>query len=85
MLFSSQMTLTESPLTVAWMVEVRGIEPLSEDTMIQFSPSEAHLFKFPYRAADERAARVGSFILPETPQSFDVPVPHINGAGEPKP
>ena len=67
------------------VVEVRGIEPLSEDSDILFSPSASYLLGFPRRTADRQAVRFGSFILPEPPQSFNDPVPHINDAGELKP
>ena len=63
------------------MVEVRGIEPLSEDSNPQFSPSADDVLNFPHPAARRQAAGVGSFILPGSPQSLGGPVPHINGAG----
>ena len=42
------------------MVEARGIEPLSENHLIQLSPSAADLLRFPSRIADRQAMRYGS-------------------------
>jgi hypothetical protein len=67
------------------LVEVRGIEPLSEDSDPWISPSGDGDFNFPCLAALRQAAWFGSFILPASPQSFGGPVPHINDAGLLKP
>ena len=64
------------------MVEVRGIEPLSEDSDPWRSPSADGDFKFPPPAALRQAAGLGSFILPGFPQSLGDPVPHIIDAGD---
>ena len=45
------------------MVDLRGIEPLSEDALMKVSPSAAYIFKFPLANAHRRAFAVGSFIL----------------------
>ena len=42
------------------MVEARGIEPLSENHLIQLSPSAADLLRFPSRIAERQAMRYGS-------------------------
>ena len=63
------------------LVEVRGIEPLSEDSGSWISPSADGDLGFPTPAALRQAAGIGSFILPGSPQSLGGPVPHINGAG----
>ena len=63
------------------MVEVRGIEPLSEDMLIWFSPSAACYLTFPFPDAGRQASGVGSFMIPVPPQSLGRPVPHINDAG----
>ena len=41
-------------------MEARGIEPLSENHLIQLSPSAADLLRFPSRIADRQAMRYGS-------------------------
>jgi len=64
------------------LVEVRGIEPLSEDSNPWISPSADSGFKFPPPAAHCQAAGLGSFILPGSPQSLGGPVPHIICAGD---
>ena len=43
-----------------FLVEARGIEPLSENHLIQLSPSAADLLGFPSRIADRQAMRYGS-------------------------
>ena len=42
------------------MVEAAGIEPASENHLIQLSPSAADLLRFPSRIADRQAMRYGS-------------------------
>ena len=42
------------------LVEARGIEPLSENHLIQLSPSAAGLFRFPSCAAGRQATHYGS-------------------------
>jgi len=44
-------------------VEVRGIEPLSENTPTPFSTSVAYLLRFPRPSAEWQALGVGSFIV----------------------
>ena len=63
------------------LVEVRGIEPLSEDSSPWFSPSADGGLNFPPLDARRQAARLGSFMVPATPQSLGGPVPHIIDAG----
>ena len=62
-------------------MEVRGIEPLSEDSNPSISPSADGNLGFPPPAARRQAAGLGSFILPGSPQSLGGPVPHIICAG----
>ena len=62
------------------LVEVRGIEPLSEDSNPSFSPSADGGLKFPLSAARRQAAEFGSFMVPVSSQSLGGPVPHINDA-----
>ena len=45
------------------MVDLRGIEPLSEDALMKVSPSAAYIFNFPFANAHRQAFAVGSFIL----------------------
>ena len=63
-------------------MEVRGIEPLSEDSETWISPSADGGLNFPPPAARRQAAGLGSFILPGSPQSLGGPVPHIICAGD---
>ena len=63
------------------VVEVGGIEPPSESTLIQFSPSASTILGFPSPHASQQAYDYGSFMLRATPQSFGVLVPHIADAG----
>ena len=43
-----------------WLVEPRGIEPLSENPSTQLSPSAVCLLKFPRGSADKQAQPLGS-------------------------
>ena len=43
-----------------FLVEARGIEPLSENHLIQLSPSAVRLLGFPSRIAGGQAMRYGS-------------------------
>ena len=45
------------------MVEARGVEPLSENLLIQPSTSVVYLLEFPLCAADKQASPAGSFFL----------------------
>ena len=56
--------------TVQDMVEVRGIEPLSEDSGLWFSPSAAMILNFPLPHASWRAYGVGSFIVPASGKAY---------------
>ena len=47
-------------MSFLFLVEARGIEPLSENHLIQLSPSAAVLFGFPSRIAERQAMRYGS-------------------------
>ena len=65
------------------LVEARGIEPLSENHLIQLSPSAADLLRVPSRIADRQAMRYGSHyavtvgVAPRRSRSplFDAPHP----------
>ena len=54
--------IKKTPVWVSFLflVEARGIEPLSENHLIQLSPSAADLLRFPSRIADRQAMRYGS-------------------------
>ena len=65
-----------------FMVEARGIEPLSEDSATQVSPSTGSVLNFPWSNAHSQAYDLGSFMIPTTPQSLSGSVPHINDAGD---
>ena len=47
-------------MSFLFLVEARGIEPLSENHLIQLSPSAADLLRFPSRSAERQAMRYGS-------------------------
>ena len=47
--------LVISHATWEWVVEARGIEPLSENPSIQLSPGAAYLLRFPNAHADRQA------------------------------
>ncbi len=52
------------------LVEVRGIEPLSEDSGLWFSPSAAMILNFPLPHASWRAYGIGSFIVPVSGKAY---------------
>ena len=82
-LYVSTNTVPKNSLSGSYLcavVEARGIEPLSEDRITGFSPSAGRILDFPCPSACERAMGLGSFILPDSPQSLGGPVPHINDA-----
>ena len=54
------------------MVEVRGVEPLSETVSARASPGAVHVLTFPPLYAHEQAYSFSSFILSCTAQSFAV-------------
>ena len=60
------------------MVEVRGIEPLSEIISPQTSTSVCHRLKFPTVNSDDRKLTAGSFISAELPQSLGSSGPYAN-------
>ena len=51
-------------------MELRGIEPLSEDLSIQASPITVPILSFPQLHAQGQAYNLGSFIYLLRPQSF---------------
>jgi len=57
---------------VDFMVEVRGVEPLSETVSVRASPGAVHVLTFPPLYAHEQAYSFSSFILSCTAQSFAV-------------
>ena len=63
------------------MVEVRGVEPLSEGMPNRFSPSAVEDLTFPPVYVPRRAYTFSSFILRASSQSFDGLVPHDHDAG----
>ena len=48
---------------VDFLVEARGVEPLSENLFTQLSTRVVYLFKFPLRTADKQADRISSFMI----------------------
>ena len=65
-----------------FLVEPRGIEPLSENHLIQLSPSAADLLRFPSRIAGRQAMRYGSHyavtvrVAPRRSRSPLIDAPH---------
>ena len=57
------------------MVEARGIEPLSEDSSLWFSPSASSVLGFPRPNASRRAYGFGSFIMPACGKAYAGPFP----------
>ena len=62
-------------------MEMRGVEPLSEGSLAGLSTGVVCDLEFPHPAAHRRAARVSSFMLRVSSQSFDVLVPRVNDGG----
>jgi len=62
-------------------MEMRGIEPLSEDLSVKTSPITAYCLGFPKPIANRHARGFGSFMNPSLPQSFGKAVPRIIDAG----
>ena len=60
-------------ICVFTMVEVRGIEPLSEDSVVQFSSSAVCILTFPPRHARRRAYRFSSFMVPGYGKAYIAP------------
>ena len=60
------------------LVEVRGIEPLSEIISPQTSTSVCHRLNFPTENSDDRKLTDGSFINAGLPQSLSNPVAYAN-------
>ena len=46
-----------------FLVEARGVEPLSKSKFMQISPGAAVRLRFPLRSAEQQALRVGSFMI----------------------
>ena len=67
--------------SIELLVEARRIELLSENSEIQVSPSADTVLNFPRPGAPYPASGFGSFMVPVTPQSLSVPVPHFNDVG----
>ena len=59
----------------SFLVELRGIEPLSESPFIKASPITVALHSFPHPTAEQQAARFSSFINLLPPQSLGGKVP----------
>ena len=59
----------------SFLVELRGIEPLSESPFIKASPITVALHSFPHPTAEQQAARFSSFINLLPPQSLSDKVP----------
>ena len=46
-----------------FLVEARGVEPLSENPFMQLSTRVVYLLKFPHPSADKQADGIGSFMI----------------------
>lgn len=62
------------------MVEVRGVEPLSEDLSTRISPSAAAVQVFPFLLPRQRGNRSGSFIDPASRKALAGSFPILNDA-----
>lgn len=62
------------------MVEVRGVEPLSEDLSTRISPSAAAVQVFPFLLPRRRGNRSGSFIDPASRKALAGSFPILNDA-----
>ena len=58
-------------------MDLRGIEPLSEDSFIQASPITVCVLTFPLPCAHKQAQSISSFINLPQPQSFGSGVSHL--------
>lgn len=63
-----------------FMVEVRGVEPLSEDLSTRISPSAAAVQVFPFLLPRRRGNRSGSFIDPASRKALAGSFPILNDA-----
>ena len=57
-------------------MELRGIEPLSENPSAETSPITAYVLTFPRYNAHKQALYLGSFMFLFCPQSLRQKVPH---------
>lgn len=62
------------------VVEVRGVEPLSEDLSTRISPSAAAVQVFPFLLPRRRGNRSGSFIDPASRKALAGSFPILNDA-----
>ena len=62
------------------LVEVRGVEPLSEDLSTRISPSAAAVQVFPFLLPRRRGNRSGSFIDPASRKALAGSFPILNDA-----
>lgn len=62
------------------LVEVRGVEPLSEDLSTRISPSAAVVQVFPFLLPRRRGNRSGSFIDPASRKALAGSFPILNDA-----
>ncbi len=64
-----------------FLVEARGVEPLSESPSFGFSPGAGRVFKpFPSTHTRAQVRACGSFIIPSSVQSLAEAVPLVNDA-----
>lgn len=68
----------------AFVVEARGVEPLSENPRNQASPSAVCVLGFPLSSPRRQGHEFGSFIKSGLPQSLSKFVPRLNDAGLPR-
>ena len=57
-------------VVVGFVVEVTGVEPVSESRRHYLSPSTVHVLRFPQVHAHEQAYTLGSFMNTPLAQSF---------------
>ena len=65
---------------MSFLVEARGVEPLSENLLARLSTSVAYGLTFPPRGSHGQDPRFSSFIKSHMPQSLGTLVPHIDDA-----
>ena len=66
------------------IVDLRGIEPLSESSSRRISPITVSLFLFPHQGTERQVPKCGSFIYFLPPQSFGGRVFRFHEAGHPR-
>lgn len=68
-------TLENTVFSRVFLVEPRGVEPLSEDQKTRASPSAVYVLTFPLPGSHRQDSGFSSFIKSRFPQSFEKLVP----------